>query len=299
MNSLTVVKPVRLTPAMLIACNVPETDHPAWSVSTTYAVGARVIDDHLIYQSLVAGNVGHKPALSPEQWSPQGSTNRWRAWDSSVSSQTAAAGLISYEVEMGVAINYIAFLNLSAATSVRVRVTHPRYGGVFDKSVAIRSAPLSPSWWQWYFGERSRRTQVLMPNLNAVPGSRILIDITGGSGLAVGVILAGVRRDFSMGVLMGASVGIQDYSRKERTDWGDTVIVERPFANRARFPMMLRAREVDAFKTFLAGVRATSCLWVGSDRYESTTVYGFYKSFDILINYYEYSDCEMELEGLT
>jgi len=98
---------------------------------------------------------------------------------------------------------------------------------------------------------------------------------------------------------MGARVGIQDYSRKERTDFGDVVLVERAFAKRASFQLLLRAAEVDSFNDFLASVRATPCLWIGSQRYESTTVYGFYKSFDIVIAYFDYSDCELELEGLT
>ena len=75
--------------------------------------------------------------------------------------------------------------------------------------------------------------------------------------------------------------------------------MERAYAKRASFSMLLRAGEVDAMQRFLSDVRATPCLWIGSSRYESTTVYGFYKSFDITISYFDYSDCDLELEGLT
>ena len=109
----------------------------------------------------------------------------------------------------------------------------------------------------------------------------------------------GTVRRFALGVKAGARVGIQDYSRKERTEFGDTVLVERAFAKRASLQLLLTASEVDALNDFMAEVRATACLWIGSSRYESTTVYGFYKSFEIAITYYDYSDCELELEGLT
>ena len=113
------------------------------------------------------------------------------------------------------------------------------------------------------------------------------------------MILLGQARQFSMGVKLGARVGIQDYSRKERNDFGDVMVVERAFAKRASFSLLLAAGEVDALYQFLSEVRASPCLWIGSNRYESTTVYGFYKNFDIVISYYDYSDCELELEGLT
>ena len=98
---------------------------------------------------------------------------------------------------------------------------------------------------------------------------------------------------------MGARIGIQDYSRKERSEFGDVMLVERAFAKRASFSLLLTADEVDSFHQFLSEVRATPCLWIGSRRYESTTLYGFYKNFDIVISYFNYSDCELELEGLT
>ena len=115
----------------------------------------------------------------------------------------------------------------------------------------------------------------------------------------MGVVLIGQVRQFALGVKMGARIGIQDYSRKERSEFGDVMLVERAFAKRASFSLLLTADEVDSFHQFLSEVRATPCLWIGSRRYESTTLYGFYKSFDIVIPYFSYSDCDLELEGLT
>lgn len=302
-SALTVVQPLAITAAMLVESNVPESDYPEWSAGATYAKDARVIlaAQHKVYQSLADANTGNNPTSTvlPAKWVEVGPVNRWKAFDKSVSSQTAQANSISYRLKLGRAVTYLAALNLKGATRMRVRVVDSTYGTVYDKTVSLARLPVAAGWWGWLFGERRAPTQSLFTDLPSFPAADVLIDIDGTADLAVGVILLGQARSFSLGVRMGARVGIQDYSRKERNEFGEVVLVERAFAKRASFSMLLRASEVDAFHEFLASVRAIPCLWIGSSRYESTTVYGFYKSFDIVISYFDYSDSELELEGLT
>lgn len=300
-NRLTVVKPIAVTPSMLVSTDVPETDYAEWDVGTTYAVGDRVIvaAQHKIYQSAIAENVGKNPATDSAAWLEVGATNRWKPYDKSVSSQVVQADAISYRIKPGQAVTSVGVLNITGGTSLRVRVVDPTLGTVYDKTVSLSRTPLAPGWWVWFFGERRAPTQAILQDLPSYPGADILIDITGTAELAVGVILIGQVRQFALGVKMGARIGIQDYSRKERSEFGDVMLVERAFAKRASFSLLLTADEVDSFHQFLSEVRATPCLWIGSRRYESTTLYGFYKSFDIVIPYFSYSDCDLELEGLT
>ena len=298
-STLAVVRPLAITPAMLVSSDVPEADYPEWAAGTTYADKDRVIKGHKVWQGVGASNVGNDPETSPTKWQEVGATNRWKPFDRSMSSQARQASAISYRIKPGQAVTSVGVLNIQGGTSLRVRVIDPAYGTVYDKTVSLARVPVAAAWWAWFFGERRTPTQALFTDLPSFPGADVLIDIAGTAELAVGVILLGQARSFSLGVRMGARVGIQDYSRKERSEFGDVMLVERAFAKRASFPMLLRAAEVDAFNDFLASVRATPCLWIGSGRYESTTVYGFYKSFDIVISYFDYSDCELELEGLT
>ena len=300
-QALTVVRPLAITPAMLVSSDVPETDYPEWTAGTTYAIGDRVMlaAQHNVYQSAVSGNVGKSPAADRAAWQEVGATNRWRPFDKSVSSQVKQADSISYRIKPGQAVTSVGVLNITGGASLRVRVIDPTAGTVYDKTISLARVPIASGWWMWFFGKRRAPTQALLQDLPSYPGADILIEISGTAELAVGVILLGQLRQFSMGVKMGARVGIQDYSRKERNDFGDVLVVERAFANRAGFSMLLAADEVDALHQFLSEVRATPCLWIGSKRYEATTVYGFYKSFDIVIAYFNYSDCELELEGLT
>lgn len=301
LKTLVVVKPLQIVPAMLVSTNVAEDDYPAWSGATTYAADARVIlvSTHKVYQSVAADNVGHSPDLNDGHWLEVGPTNPWKTFDTSTSTATKRPLSISYRIKPGLGITAVAALNLVGAASIRIRVIDPVLGTLYDRTTGLAGQLIYSTWWDWHFGPRTEATQSALLDLPSAPSADVLIDIVGTTALAVGTLLLGQQRSFSMGVKAGARVGIQDYSRKERNDFGDLVLVERAYAKRASFSMLLRASEVDTLYDFLTDVRATPCLWVGSSRFEATTVYGIYKSFDIVLSYFDYSDCELDLEGLT
>ena len=53
---MRIIRPTVVTPSMLTACNVAETEYPTWAGGTTYAAGDRVIYLHVIYESLAGSN---------------------------------------------------------------------------------------------------------------------------------------------------------------------------------------------------------------------------------------------------
>lgn len=302
MSALVVVKPIEITDAMLTSSSVTEADYSAWSSATTYSLGARVIivATHKIYESLQASNLNKDPLTQPLWWIEVSPTNRWACLDTSVTTQTKRATSISYTLTPAQAVNALAVLNLTNATSVVISMTSVLGGGVvFSKTVNLAAMPLYSAWWAWFYGTKITPTQSVNLDLPSYVDGVITIVINGGSALAVGVVMLGQQRAFGVGVQYGARVGIQDYSRKEKNDFGDTVLVERAFAKRANFDLIIEKYETDQLQTFLSEIRATNVLWIGTDDYESTTIFGFYKSFDILISYPTRSDCSLEIEGLT
>ena len=311
-NALVIVRPLTITTSMLDvsgsppATNVPENDYPAWSSGTTYAAGDRVIltSTHRVYESLLSGNTGNDPTMlsSPVYWIEVGPTNRWAVFDTSISTQTRQANNITYRLIPQQAINCLSVLNISSASQLTVRMISPATGSpgiVYEKVVDLSGLPLSPGWWEWFYGARIVPSQSILLDLPSYTDCEIEVEILGGSSLAVGVILIGQQQAFGLGIKYGARVGIQDYSRKETNEFGDTVLVQRAFAKRANFDLFLKREEVDSFQNALSTIRATPVLWIGSTQYESTTLFGFYKNFDILISYPNHSDCELEIEGLV
>ena len=304
-HAIAIVQPVPVTDAMLISTNIAENDYPEWNGSTTYALGDRVIltSTHKVYESLQAGNVGKNPVTEPTWWIEVGPTNRWRVFDTSNTTQTVTDGgsppTITYTLRPGQAVNALAVLNVTNCTELRVRMADPVYGNVYNTVVSFAALPLSSSWWAWFFGQRRAPTQSVMLDLPAFPNANLTLTFTGGAELAVGVIIFGQQQRYGLGVRYGARVGIQDYSRKETNEFGDVELVRRAFAKRASFDLLIERSEVDPLQNYLASIRAVPCLWVGTNEYEATVVYGFYKNFDILISYPEHTDCELEIEGLT
>ena len=311
-NALTIVRPLTITDTILDvsgsppATNVPENDYAAWNSGTTYNAGDRVIltSTHKVYESLLGSNTNNDPSMvsSPTYWIEVSPTNRWACFDTSVSTQTAQANNITYRLIPGKAINSIAVLNITSGTQLTVRMISPATGSpgiVYEKIVDLTGLPLAPGWWEWFYGAKIVPSQSILLDLPSYTDCKLEIELLGGSDLAVGVILIGQQQNFGLGIKYGARVGIQDYSRKETNEFGDTVLVQRAFAKRANFDLFLTKAETDSFQNALSTIRATPVLWIGSTQYESTTLFGFYKNFDILISYPEHSDCELEIEGLV
>ncbi len=298
---LRVIRNVALTDAMLVGSSVPENDHPAWNNATTYADGARVIltSTHRIYESLQNGNTNNPPATSPLYWSEVSPTNRWKMFDLSNTTQTQVGAADYYEIMPGQVMNSVALLNISGILTVRLRLTDPSFGLVYDKTANLTFSPPEASWYSWFFDERREQTIFLAEDLPSYPNATLRIDVTSSGTAFIGVCLFGSLRGIGLGVQQGARLGIQDYSRKERNDWGDTVLVQRAFAARASFQTLIDNRELDNTFRLLSELRSTPCLWVGSDNYGALTIFGFYNNFDITIAYATYSDCTIDIEGLT
>jgi hypothetical protein len=298
---LKVIKSVALTEAMLIATDVPEDSSPEWSGAGVYAAGARVkvTSSHKVYQSLQADNTGKVPADEPLWWTEVGPTNRWKAFDLSSTTQTEIASAGYYEIKPGRAVNAVGLVNLAGVTSVRIRLTDPDFGVVYDRTIDMTYVPREATWWAWFFSPREEQRQLIVSDLPSYPNATLRVDTSSPGTAKVGGFIFGTQRSIGRGVRQGVRLGIQDFSRKERNEWGDTVLVQRAFAKRASFNLILDNIDLDNTFTLLSDMRSTPCLWIGSDRYNSTTVFGFFNNFEITIAYAMHSEVSIDIEGLT
>lgn len=296
---LRVIKSIAVTDANLTATSVAEADHATWLVGTTYALADRVILAHKIYESLQAGNVGKAPATEPNWWSEVSPTNRWKLFDLSSTTQTLIDAADYYELTPGQAINALALFRISGVLSVRVRLTDPSFGVVYDQTADLTSVPSESSWYSWFFDTRTEQTKFVVSDIPSYPNATMRVDMTSSGSAYVGVFVFGTQRSIGLGVHKGVRLTLQDYSRKERNDWGDTVLVQRAYSKRMQLSMLILNTELDNTYSLLADIRSIPCLWIGTDIYGSLTVFGFYSSFDIAISYSQYSDCSIDLEGLT
>ena len=298
--TFTILRPVTVTDAMLVSSNVPETDEAAWNADTTYAVGALVMRKHAVYENSEADNKSKPPEDNPKLWVRVRATNRWRVFDRTNSSRTAKSGTISYVFASGGVAPMVTALDLVNCNHIRVRLIDPVYGTVYDKSIYPGPTPVQPDWWEWFFGDwGGGQTIVIFDDIPSFPNAQLHVDFIGGTDLAVGQLLFGSPRTWGLeqGILQGARVGRQIYSRRQVNDFGDIELVKRPSAKRSSFKVVLRAGEVDALQAFLDEIDAELCLFIGSQRFESTVIFGIFQSADVVLSSYSYSNLDIEVLG--
>lgn len=306
MAALKVIPPLSITDSILTSSNVPETDYTAWSSGTTYNIGDRVryvaTNVHKVYESLRATNLNHDPTTdtsSPPYWIEVSPTNRWKMFDTSNTTQTANNDNIVVTLTPGKVCNSVVLLGLEA-TSVRVKMTDPTDGVVYDETISLNNNGTINNWYNYFFNPIQRRTSITVTDLPAYGTAAIEITITN-TGLTAkcAVCVIGTTQFIGEGIELGASVGITDYSRKEKDDFGNYQLIQRSYSKRAKFSFPILNEQIDSVQDLLVSLRTTPCVWIGDDRYTSTIVYGFYKDFDIVIAYHIVSDCNLEIEGLT
>jgi len=295
---MRIIEPVEITPAILTSSNVPETDHPAWSNTTAYAVGDRVIYERRIYEALVT-HTGIAPtaASDPPKWLDLGAVNRWRMFDDRVSSLTERAGNIAVTLAPGAVINSLALFNLRGRTATVV-MTDPLEGEVYRREISLIDAGVE-NWYQWFFSSIGRKSDVVVLDLPAYGTATLSITIDNASDVAAcGHVVTG--RQAELGVaLYGTGVGITDYSRKEIDAFGNTMVVERSFSKRAEFDVILDTPKIGGIQRTLAAIRAKPVVWLGAESYEATALFGYYRDFSISISGPNKSDATITVEGLT
>ena len=297
---MRLIRPTTLTDAMLTSSTAPETDYPAWSSVTAYTVGARVIlaATHRRYEALAA-STNVSPSTDPTKWLDLGPTNRWAMFDARVGTATSRTASLQVGLAPGT-IDALALIDTEAeSATVTLTVSGVQ---VYSRSQTFNVGGVAiDNWFSWFFEPLSQKTSMLFLDVPVYAAGQLSVTLTRDNpadSVSCGTLLVG--RQLSLGdTEHGADIGIIDYSRKETDQFGVTSVVERAFAKRMTAKVVLATDAIDDIHRSLAALRATPVLWIGSESFESLTVYGFYKEFSIDIAYPTVSYCSLTIEGLT
>lgn len=301
---MKILKPVAVTPARLIASTVPEQDAPAWSAGTTYAQGQRVQLGQRLYDSLQPGNTAHPPADNPDWWYDAAPTNRYAMFDTRVNTLTTQSGASGANVSLSVTLNLgrvdtVALQELTGASLlVEVLESAANPVVVYSRTVDLVYRQVS-SWYQYFTTPLVTRSSVVVAGLPPFYGALLRITIQGPGQVSCGALLAGMLSDVGA-TRWGASVGINDYSRKVTNEFGVTTLVQRPWSKRGNFSMELNQPELERVYTLLASLVGQVYLAIGieADGYGPTVIYGFTKDFSIDLALPGKNYCSLSIEGL-
>jgi hypothetical protein len=293
-------------PVTLTASNVA-IDEALWNVGTTYATGDRVYLDTVsppaVYQSLTDNNTGNDPAVSTSDWVQVGAINRYKMLDDRVSSQTERTDSITVTLSAS-KCDRICLLNL-VGESLQVTV---RSGStvISDELISLRLDNQSSSWSEYFFDEIEYRSRVIRPIPGYYANLEVDITITAASGTLAkcGHVILGRSRPLGLAE-WGAKAGIADYSRKDTNEFGETYLLQRPYANTLDLDLWIdtdpQGLETDRVHQLLSSLRATPCIYNGNnaqtDR-ESLIVFGFYRDFNVVVSYATVTHCSIQIEGM-
>lgn len=296
---MKVIKPIMFDPAMLIASNVPEDDYPDYDAVMDYEVGDRVVYEHVVYESAQTPNVGHQPDEEPLYWTYISATNRYRMFDSEVTTQTVIDDLLQVTVAPGLT-NSLALLELQGAELTVVGKDGPDGPILYNHTQPLEGSIVT-DWYEYFFEPFAPLTEVVLSDIPAYGSIHLEITIESAAGpVAVGAAIFGSMYELGR-TLRGPRAGIIDYSRKETSPTGATRFNRRRYSRRMSPRLVVENPMLERVYRILSDIRATPCVWVGTDLhgYGFLTVFGYYRDFDIDVAYPFHSHCTLEIEGLT
>jgi len=270
-----IVTPKSIT---LDSSNVAEDTYSDWDAATSYTQGDRVyyvaVTPHRVYEAL-ADTTGDVPPDNPDKWALVGPSNRWAMFDGLAATQTVKNGGISVTIDA--TGERIALFELRANT---VDIVAKDSGGstLSSETVDLQADPIT-NWFEYFFAP----FEFLRNITRDLPANTDTLDVDINSGgdaecahLAVGDVTELATSRY------GIEVGIQDFSRKERNDFGEAVLVKRSFS---------RVIEGEAFLAdaatleTLASLRSTPVVWdINNDAtaLPELQLFGFYRDFEII-----------------
>ena len=298
---MKIIPPIDVTPSNLTSnVSITETE---WTAGT-YNTGDQRYVDTTLYEVVATPSTSDDPTdgvlADPPTWIEVGAINRFKMFDQIIGDVTEQS---SDDIEVTVdagddLINGVALFELVGNT-VQVTVTDVTDGVVYDETRDLLDDTGIIDWYAYFFNPIVSATEAVFTDLPAYVGADIGITVSAaGNDTAVGEAVLGTIVDLGT-TLANFELGTEDFSRKERDDFGRYTIVERRFAKLANYDVLLANNQVNATFRSLANVRAIPVVYVGSEQKTETVVLGFYKDFSILRTGPFVSEMTLEVEGLV
>lgn len=254
----------------LVSSTAPITETP-YANTATYAKDAVVYDPatYLMYQSLIAGNVG-KALSDTTAWGALGrAINRWLMFDKAVNSQTTALEALTVVIKPGDLVNTLGLLNVSGASAT---VSQADSGYTQTKSL-VRHDVLS--WYDWFYEEPIREGDVIFDGIPPYINSNLTITVSSPGGTAgIGCCILGKSRIIGQ-TQWDLTGGVLSYSTSSTDTFGNVTLVKRDNAKTLNFEVRIPAGLESEVYRLLRLYTDVELMVIGAEDYSMTYAYGF------------------------
>lgn len=257
----------------------------------TYTVSA----SQTVASTAITGNA---LASNETYWQRITSTNKWRMFDASTSSQSSRSGSMTVEIRPKGRFNALYLGNISAAT-IQIQIRDSVGTLHYDQTISGVSDSWELSHYGWWFDPIERLSATFLADLPNLLDPRITITLTDtGKTVQCGVCAPCLTRDIGA-TQYGMRSGIKDYSIKSVDDFGNTRLIERSFARTVSALLMVSNDDIDAVVDILSSYRSSAIVYSASDTYTSSIVFGWFSDFHNELQYPSESLLSIEIESLT
>lgn len=291
-SDFKLIRPITITDAMVTANNVTETDATEWLAATAFTVGQTCMvtttangaatATHAVYTAN-GSTTGDDPTLATEStpsadWTFTRYTNAWKMFDRSYQSQTINADTIEVEIAPGTMVTSVALLNLEAGI-VTVEQTGSGYSETFDLVSHVVT-----SWWEYFTEVPIRTGDLVVSNIPPYANETLTITIDNtGDDAKCGVLVVG-KSKFLGATQWEANRSINDYSIATEAVDGSISLTQGAFSKRLNVEFRVPEGYESEATRILEYYRATPLVFVGSEDYSMSIIYGFLGSWAVPIS---------------
>lgn len=292
-----------ITDSILTSSSVLETDHAAWSSGTTYALDDYVIvttpNIHKIYKSKQNSNLNNDPVTDTTAtwWSDEGSTNRWKMFNTTVQQQTIKSGGFNVVITPAAIISGLSVVNADCE-SITVLMVDPVEGTIWNETYSMISDSGITSWYDYFFTPITRDSDLAVLGLPPYANAVLTVTFTGSGDVKCGALVIGVSRTIGISQY-GASFGIMDYSTKSTDSAGNVSILAGSFSDTVDVDVIIETPRFAEVKKILTDARSVPSVWVVEEDTDGLIVYGYFREFSILMTNPTVSLTTLSIEGLN
>ena len=292
-----------ITDTNLTSSSVAETDHSAWSSGTTYALDDYVIvttpNIHKIYKSKQNSNLNNDPTTDTTAtwWSDEGSTNRWKMFNTTIQQQTEKAGGFNVVITPAVITTGLAVVYADCA-SITVLVTDPVEGTVFNQTYSMISDSGITSWYDYFFTPITRDSDLAVLGLPPYAAAVITVTFTDTGTAKCGALVLGTTKTIGDSQY-GAAFGIIDYSTKTTDSAGNVTVTAGSYSDTVDVDVVIETPRFATVKKILTDARTVPSVWITEENTDGTIIYGYFREFSILMTNPTVSLTTLSIEGLT
>ena len=291
---------------LLPGTNLAEDPTPAWAAGT-FAIGdeRHVVATHRVYKCAMAGASAVSPELDAERWKDMRPTNLWAPFDEYTDTPAEST---TQDITYVLASRYVNSVALYGLVGRGVVVSvKDAPGGTeifrFPPTGEARLKTTRPGYWQYAYGQRTRRKTLLVTGIPIAPAAEITVTVAAAAGQprALGMLVRGSLRSLIGagwgGVLPDATVVPKTYTYRSMTPDGRQRITRRGSSRDLEFSVVLERMYADAAVEALSSLLSRPVAWVVCTKpgFAGLTAFGILRSGPVRYQFAQaFIDCSVE-----